>query len=357
MGHPFPSALVTRLQSGAHKQANIVKITLRDGTVLAMTDWDQNLSVNLDGLGAITYSRLLIQNLKAFAAQINTAIDDNELSVLVDSSSLTADKVRKGLFDAATVMIGLVDPDDLANPGKHRLYDVGQVKVEGASLRFELMGPEKRLEQNIGRTLTVNCPWNFGDAKCGISTSVSAWAATTAYTVGDEVKPTAANAAGWFRVTVAGTSAGSEPSWPGSGTIVDGTVTWKFFRARRLTGTVSGVTSKRQFAATGLNVASDHFGEGMLTWLTGSNAGQIRRIRSDNGSGAFVIHIPAFDTIVIGDTFTAIVGCHHRLAEDCIAKHANAEASSSQTLRFGGFPFLAPEDVTATADKGGEDDD
>lgn len=271
--------------------------------------------------------------------------------------TFTADRVRKGLFDGATVLIGIVDPDDLANPGKHRLYDVGQIRVEGASIRFELMGPEKRLEQNIGRSLTVNCPWNFGDAKCGISTSASAWAGSTAYAVGDEVTPTDLTALGWFRVTVAGTSASWEPTWPGAGTIVDGTVTWKFFRARRLTGTVSGVTSKRAFAATGVTVASDHFGEGMLTWLTGGNAGQIRRIRTDSGSGAFVIHIPSFDTIVIGDTFEAIVGCRHRIAEDCVTKHANAEASSSQTLRFGGFPFPAPEDVTMTSDKKGEDDD
>lgn len=87
MSHPFPSALVTRLQSGGHKQANLVKITLRDGTVMALTDWDQNLLVNLDGLGAITYSRSSLQNLKAFSAQINAAIDDNEMTVLVVDTS------------------------------------------------------------------------------------------------------------------------------------------------------------------------------------------------------------------------------------------------------------------------------
>lgn len=57
----------------------------------------------------------------------------------------------------------------------------------------------------------------------------SAWAATTAYSLNDYRRPTAANANGHFYiVTSAGTSDGSEPTWPTSdaGTVVDGTVTW-----------------------------------------------------------------------------------------------------------------------------------
>jgi hypothetical protein len=59
-----------------------------------------------------------------------------------------------------------------------------------------------------------------------------------------------------------------------------------------------------------------------------------------------------FDLPQIGDTFSALVGCRHRRVEDCVGKHHNAEASSSHTLRFGGFDFLAPEEVTLTAGTG-----
>lgn len=57
----------------------------------------------------------------------------------------------------------------------------------------------------------------------------SAWAATTAYSLNDYIKPTADNANGHFYiVTTAGTSDGSEPTWPtaDSGTVSDGTVVW-----------------------------------------------------------------------------------------------------------------------------------
>src|SRR5436190_10011293 len=56
--------------------------------------------------------------------------------------------------------------------------------------------------------------------------AVPAWAATTAYTVGQFVRPTAATMAAQyvFRVTTAGTSAGTEPTWPAAnnGTVTNG---------------------------------------------------------------------------------------------------------------------------------------
>ena len=60
--------------------------------------------------------------------------------------------------------------------------------------------------------------------------AVAAWAASTAYTVGNIRRATSAQVTGlFFRVTSAGTSASSEPDWPtdiGS-TLVDGGVTWQ----------------------------------------------------------------------------------------------------------------------------------
>ena len=57
----------------------------------------------------------------------------------------------------------------------------------------------------------------------------SAWEATTAYSLGDKVKPTSGNDDGHFYICIAaGTSGGTEPTWPGaSGTVTDGTVSWR----------------------------------------------------------------------------------------------------------------------------------
>jgi lambda family phage minor tail protein L len=59
--------------------------------------------------------------------------------------------------------------------------------------------------------------------------AVAAWAASTAFSVGDIRRATTSQDSGlWFRCTTAGTSASSEPSWPtdvGS-TVTDNTVVW-----------------------------------------------------------------------------------------------------------------------------------
>lgn len=59
--------------------------------------------------------------------------------------------------------------------------------------------------------------------------AIAAWAASTAFAVGDIRRATTSQASGlWFRCTTAGTSASSEPPWPtdvGS-TIPDNTVVW-----------------------------------------------------------------------------------------------------------------------------------
>lgn len=58
-------------------------------------------------------------------------------------------------------------------------------------------------------------------------TALTAWQATTAYTLGNVRVPTVSN--GYrYEVTTAGTSDGSEPTWPTTvgATVADGTVTW-----------------------------------------------------------------------------------------------------------------------------------
>ncbi len=62
----------------------------------------------------------------------------------------------------------------------------------------------------------------------GIPTGVTpmTWSATTVYAVGDVVVPTVSNGSQYF-CTIGGTSSGSQPTWPSSGTVTDGTVTWQ----------------------------------------------------------------------------------------------------------------------------------
>lgn len=62
-----------------------------------------------------------------------------------------------------------------------------------------------------------------------VEADAAAWAADTAYALGDIVKPTTGTGLHYYRCTVAGTSAAvTEPTWPTDGsTVVDNTVTWE----------------------------------------------------------------------------------------------------------------------------------
>ena len=68
------------------------------------------------------------------------------------------------------------------------------------------------------------------NARIGVGSgdaNVSAWAASTAYSLGAKVKPTTANG-NVYECTTAGTSGTTEPTWPtvDGATVTDGTVVW-----------------------------------------------------------------------------------------------------------------------------------
>ena len=355
MARTVPSSMATAIASTAFEIATLVLLIEADGTRIAMTDWDEELDVDLIGDGSLTYAPAIFSELSAFSAQINAPIDDRDLKIIIDGTTISANDIRRGRLDNAVVWIGYVMPTDLPNPWVYCTYDVGQSKINGLVSQLELLGSEKRLEQSVGVSLTANCYKTYGDFDCGIPTRADAWAATTAYAVDGLVKRLTGSGIFWFKATAitTGISGGTEPTWPTvlGGTVVDGGVTWTAIRARRLIGTVSAVTDRRTFTATGITVAADYFGEGFITFLTGDNTGDTRRVRSDNGTGTLILQQGAYDDIAIGDTFEALVGCRHRRQEDCITKHDNANNSRTKTLRYGGFDFLAGENITATAPK------
>lgn len=349
-----PAVLGATIDKPAFRLATLVHLQRSDGTLYALTNWDRPLDVDVGGpSGSVVHSPARMEGITEFSAQINAPPDDAEVSILLSSVDFPADAVRKYFWEHATATIYYVEPDDLTEAWLHRKYYIGQVRIEGARIKFELMGPEKRLERPVGRPLTANCKWNFADPDtCKAPVTAPEWEAATTYDAGDLVQAVGGGLLRWFKAGGAGISGGSEPSWPGGigGTVVDGGITWTAVGARVVIGTVTVPTDFRTFTASGINIAGDWFGEGRVTWLTGDNAGESRRVRSDSGTGVLVLHEPMLDPIAVGDTFEAMVGCRKRFTEDCVTKFDNAVHNMS-------FPFLAPENVTATANAGEDDED
>jgi uncharacterized phage protein (TIGR02218 family) len=88
--------------------------------------------------------------------------------------------------------------------------------------------------------------------------------------------------------------------------------------------TVTAVTSRRQFTASGSPMTDDWYGEGVLTWTAGDNDGFQARVKTQTAAGVFTLHADMPHDIAIGDTISAVAGCRKRLDEDCAAKFGNA---------------------------------
>jgi uncharacterized phage protein (TIGR02218 family) len=112
-----------------------------------------------------------------------------------------------------------------------------------------------------------------------------------------------------------GRSGGAEPNWPTheNATVTDANgITWKAILARRTKGTVTGIFGRANFSATGLAAyPDDYFQYGVLTWLTGENAGlqievhAFKKLPSPN----FELFEATPFAIQEGDTFEVLTGC------------------------------------------------
>ncbi len=250
-------------------------ITRRDGKTYFFTDHDRDLEI--DGtpyLANSGYSR------SAVATRAGLDVDTLEVEAIFDHAVISAQEMRAGLFDFASVRVFLVNWDD---PGMGTLMLrrgwFGEVTLSEAGLyRTELRGLTQVLSQTIGELSGPECRADLGDARCGIDISGPEW-----------TRP----------------------------------------------GTVLGVTDAGTFSAEIIEprATDGWFNGGLLTWQTGQNAGRAIEVKTWVAAGGQVTLFLAMGyAIQAGDTFTVYPGCDKRRAT-CIAQFDNI-------LNFRGEPFV-----------------
>jgi len=101
----------------------------------------------------------------------------------------------------------------------------------------------------------------------------------------------------------------------------------------KVTGSVTGVTSRRQFADAGLTQPTGWFDGGVVTFTGGANAGLSREVKSYSASGDQVILQEPFPyDIALSDAYEITAGCDKSFAT-CGAKFDNV-------VNFRGFPHV-----------------
>ena len=267
--------LQTHLSSGATTLATCWRITRRDGAVLGFTDHDRAL--NFDDTQFLPDSGASGSSLSSSA---DLAVDNSDIEGALSADALSASDLVSGRYDGASVEIFRVN---WAAPVQRLLLKkavIGEVKRIGNAFKAELRGLSHHLDQPTGRLYQRLCDVNLGSSECGVDLA--------------------------------------DPAF-------------------KTTGEVTALRDSQSFVASGFaSFADSWFAHGLLTWVSGANAGLTAHIKTQTASGAIALWLPAGAAIALGDSFTASAGCDKRFAT-CREKFANA-------INFRGQPFMPGND-------------
>jgi uncharacterized phage protein (TIGR02218 family) len=286
------TGLLTHISQDTTTLATCVKMTRRDGVVMAYTTHDKPLMFDCDGLGAVTYQPQGGYKRSAIESQLGLAADNLELEGLIQDDAIDEDDLLKGVYDNAALKFMLVNWADLTQGVlKLRRGYVGQITVHRDTYIAEVRGLMDAYSTVIGELYTPDCTADLGDARCQVD--LSGVPRTVTCTV------TTVQAPG-----------------PGEG----GTHTFS-------------VTPDCSAIAPGGEGLLPWFAMGKAAWLTGANAGTAGELKAwDQATSTATLFLASTFPMVPGDTLTLTVGCDKRRVT-CRDRFDNI-------VNFRGFPYV-----------------
>jgi len=190
MSKTISAAMQTHLQEEVTSLATCWSITRTDGVEFFFTDHDDDIVFEGNRYEASSgYQRTAIEN------DSTMSVDNLNVQGIFDSSTITEQDVRAGLFDFAEVRVFLVNWQDLTNGDvKLRRGRFGEVALTDSGIfKVELRGMMQSLSQRIVRLYQPECRVDLGDTKCKVPVDPPLRTDNTAYNVGDFIRvPTAA---------------------------------------------------------------------------------------------------------------------------------------------------------------------
>jgi uncharacterized phage protein (TIGR02218 family) len=273
------AGLLAHYQSGNTALAWGLKITRADAQVFGFTSHQRDVVIS-----GTTYLAGPGLDVSSLAMSAGFGVDNAELTILADDTTFTVESLLSGRWDGAAFEVFRFNWADLTQ-GRDVIMrgNLGNVTPRAGAFVVELRGLQQYLQQPVGAPSTKTCRARLGDALCT-----------------------------------------------------------KNLAAFTHTGTVTAVTSAQVFEDSSRTEADDYFGEGILTWLTGDNAGLSVKVKTySSATDTFTLLLPMVLPIQVGDTYSAVAGCRKRLQEDCRDKFSNV-------LNFQGEPHRpVVDEITA----------
>ncbi len=264
----LPTALATHMASGTTTLADLLKITRKDGAVYAFTSAGDDVTIS-----GVTYIAAQGLDISSLEVSAGLAVDNLELTTLDDGTTFSRIDVLSGKWRNADFVISRYNWASPTDGVEVRMAGtIGEVHLKRGHIVAELRGLQQALQQPIGSVISKPCHARLGDAMCT-----------------------------------------------------------KDLAAFTFTGSVTTATSQQVFTDSTKAQDADYFADGILTWLTGANAGLQVKVKGF-AAGVFTLSLPMLSAITLSDSFEVVAGCQKRL-EDCRDKFSNV-------LNFQGFAHL-----------------
>jgi uncharacterized phage protein (TIGR02218 family) len=279
-----PAHIEAQRQAGSATLAHGLRITRKDGMVYGFTSAVEGAFI--DG---VYYDAAQGLDVSEIVWTSGLGVDNLELTTLDDGSLFSRTEVFGGIWQNAAFLIFEYDytqPSAGIDPLTAGV--IGNITLSDGKITVELRGLQQYLQQPVGIVSSKTCRARLGDQACRVD--------LTGYTFQSEV---------------------------------------------------SAVTSRAVFQSSDLasqESTEDYFGEGLLTFTSGSCQGITQKVREYTSAGGITLSIAMPANIQIGDTFEIVAGCRKR-REDCRDKFSNV-------LNFQGEPdILGVDALTAPPDE------
>lgn len=164
-------AFKSHLEQGCTTLAAIWKVTRVDGTVMGFTTHDQDLVY-----GGVTFAAATGLANSASESNSNFSVDNLEVTGFIDSSSITEEDIRAGLYDNAAVEHRLVNWADLTmGDDPVRIGYLGTVKLVNGLFTAEHRGLTQKLTTAMGSTYGPICRAELGSSPANDDGSSRPW--------------------------------------------------------------------------------------------------------------------------------------------------------------------------------------
>ncbi len=343
--------LRTHLDETVTSLATIWRIIRTDSTNFYFTDHDVDIDFN-DGEGSATYLAESGYTRTSVANNSSLSVGNMDVEGLLSNDGIKETELRAGLFDYAEVRISMVNWFDLTQGAlKLRKGHLGEVILTPSGVfRSEMRGLTSQLSQQIVDSYQAECRVDLGSPECGIPIQPDVISRNLPVSVGQFYR--VATTAGAplqkayqnriYEVTIAGTTAGSEPTYDidiGDPT-VDGSATLVAVTAWTRHAVVSDVTNQFKFDITvsESRAVNNWFNGGTITIETGNNAGFRVEIKDwVQSSGLITTFLGLPFVLEIGDEVALYPGCDKSI-DDCKNKFNNV-------INYRGEPHIPGQDT------------